>query len=145
MKTNMLLPQRSKWIGLAILLPFLCLGIFNLYHEFEFSWLAFKTGSKSLTAGNQNLTDELALTGIITGLMLMSFARVKNEDEFITALRLESWQWAVLIQFLLLLAAIWLVYDMHFMYFMIYNMLTVLVIFLVRFHYLLYHNRITHD
>lgn len=144
MKNAPLLAPRFRWIGLALFVPFAILGAFNLFQEFEFAFLDFRVStSKMISASNQNLTDEVALTGCIIGLLLMSFARVRYEDEFIHSLRLEAWQWAVLIHFAVLLIGIWTVYDIGFLYIMIGNMLTVLVIFLLRFHYLLYRQRIT--
>jgi hypothetical protein len=145
MKQTISLPTRFSWIGLAVFVPFAILGFMNLYHEFEFPFLAFRTHSNGLFSGNQNLTDELALTGCIIGLLMMSFARTKNEDEFIMSLRLQAWQWAVLAHFVFLLLGIWLVYDMQFFYFMVYNMLTVLIIFNLRFRYLMIRNASAND
>lgn len=145
MKQTISLPTRFSWIGLAVFVPFAILGIMHLYQDFEFAFLAFRNKPNGLFGGNQNLTDELALTGSVIGLLMMSFARTKNEDEFIMALRLQAWQWAVLAQFVFLLIGIWLVYDMHFFYFMVYNMLTVLIIFILRFRYLLIRNASAND
>jgi hypothetical protein len=141
MKRYLLLPARFRWIGLALLIPFAFLGIMSLYHDFEFSWLAVSTPNKGIFHSQQNLTDELALSGTIVGLLFMSFARTRFEDEFIHSLRLEAWQWAVVINYAVLFVAIWAIYDEHFFYFMVYNMLTVLLIFLLRFHFLLYRHR----
>ena len=145
MKRIISLPTKYKWIGLLLFVPFAVLGFLNLYQEFEFSWLTFVVDTNKLFGGKQNLTDELALTGCIVGLLLMSFARTSQEDEFIQMLRLQAWQWAVLSHFLLLMVAIWTMYIEHFLSFMIYNMLTVLIIFLGRFHFLLYKNRLAND
>jgi hypothetical protein len=143
MKNAPLLAPRFRWIGLALFIPFAILGALNLFQDFEFAFLHLQVSTKDISASNQNLTDEVALTGCIIGLLLVSFARVRFEDEFIHLLRLEAWQWAVLIHFVVLLIGIWTVYDFGFLYIMIGNMLTVLVIFLLRFHYLLYRQRIT--
>ena len=85
------------------------------------------------------------LTGIITGLLLIAFSREKHEDEFISRIRLESLQWAVLINYLLLIVSAFLVYGFSFMDVMMYNMLTVLIIFIVRFHLVLYRNKVSAD
>ncbi len=145
MKKIISLPPRSVWIGLAIFIPFSVLGFLSLNQDFEIGWLSVVIDKDKFFFGKQNLTDELALTGCIIGLLLMSFARTKNEDEFIQTLRLQAWQWAVLFHFVLLLVAIWTIYNEHFLTFMVYNMLTVLIIFLGRFHYLLYKNRLAND
>jgi hypothetical protein len=49
-------------------------------------------------------------------------------------------QWAVLVNYLLLFIANWTVYGFNFLNVMIYNMLTVLIIFIVRFHFVLRKN-----
>jgi hypothetical protein len=139
------LPPRYRWLGLALLLPSLALGIASMYFDFKWAWLKYGGHKGFFFAGNQNLTDELALTGCIVGLLLLSFAKTAQEDEYIQQLRLRAWQWAVLTHFALLLVGIWTVYDSRFLYFMVYNMLTVLVIFLLRFYWLLYKNRLTTD
>ncbi|MCU0395817.1 MAG: hypothetical protein MUF29_07895 [Chitinophagaceae bacterium] len=145
MNYTLSLPTRYTWIGLAVFLPCAVLGALHLHLNVELSWLSLPGKAGDLFHGNRNFTDELALSGAIVGLLLMSFARTRQEDEFIQSLRLQSWHWAVLANFVLLLIAIWTVYDSHFLEFMVYNMLTVPVIFLLRFRYLLYKNRSAND
>jgi hypothetical protein len=139
------LPTRYTWIGLAVFLPCAILGALYLHFNVELPWLSLPKQASDLFHGNSNLTDELSLSGAIVGLLLMSFARTRHEDEFIQSLRLQSWHWAVLANFLMLIIAIWIVYDIHFLEFMVYNMLTVPLIFLLRFRYLLYKNRSAND
>jgi hypothetical protein len=67
----------------------------------------------------------------------MCFSSEKQEDEFIRHTRLESIQWAVLINYAVLLLAVWLVYNENFWYVMILSMLTIPFIFLLRFHWVL--------
>ena len=64
----------------------------------------------------------------------------KNEDEYIAGLRLSSLLWAVCVSYLLLLIAFVLVYGTPFLNVMVYNMFTVLIIFIIRFNYLLHKN-----
>jgi len=143
MESSLLLPNRYKRIGLLILAPSLVLGILVRFFDFQFSFLTlqyFKTGinTKNMHLEDAiNLTDELALTGIIVSLLFIAFAREKTEDEYIAHTRLESLKWAVLINYLLLLLATWLVHGFSYIDVMMYNMLTVLIIFIVRFNYVL--------
>ena len=145
MQFSLLLPNKFKRIGLLLLLPSFILGIFNLYHQFEFGFLTIKNTAKGYFDGDINLTDELALTGMIVSLLFIAFAREQQEDEYIDSIRLKSLQWAVLVNYSLLLIATWLVHGSSgftFIDVMIYNMLTVLIIFIVRFHLVLRNNRI---
>lgn len=148
MKHRLLLPNRFKLIGLLALIPFIALGIAVRFFDFGFTFLTYKNfwtlksvnGTSNLT-DYQNYTDELALSGIIISLLLIAFSREKQEDEFISQLRLESLQWAVLINYLLLLIATWVVYQFAYLDVMMYNMLTVLLLFILRFHILLWKNK----
>src|SRR6478735_3013418 len=136
MKSNLLIPSRFKFIGLVILIPSILLGIWWRFFEFEIGFLTIKSnrvGSSIFEGLNLNFTDEIALTGIITGLLLIAFSREKQEDEFINRIRLESLQWAVLVNYVLLIIAAFLVHGWSFIDVMMYNMLTVLIIFIARF------------
>ncbi len=142
MKSKLLLPTRFKWIGLLLLIPFLVLGAMYMYGDYVVVSLEIDISPNGLFSGtNNNLTDEIALTGIIVSLLLIAFAREKEEDEFIHLTRLESWQFAVLVNFVLLLIAIWAFYGFGFLNVMVYNMLTILVIFIIRFQWIVYRNK----
>ena len=142
MTNKLLLPNKYKLLGFVLLLIFLALGI--AVYLFEFSIPALTVHQRKDRKGIFeviNFTDEIALTGIIVSLFFIAFAREKNEDEFITHTRLESWQWAVLTNYILLMIATWVVHGFHYIDVMMYNMLTILIIFIIRFHYVLYKTR----
>ena len=151
MKNTLLLPHSYKRTGIIILLPALALGILVRFFDFTFAFLTLPNGiasikNKNLHLSEQiNLTDELALTGIITGLLFIAFAREKKEDEYIAHTRLESLKWAVLINYILLLVVTWLVHGFAYIDVMMYNMLTVLIIFIIRFNYVLNSSKKTID
>ena len=129
MRQPLLLPHRFKIIGLIILIP-----------SFIY-WLIWTIQNYDLDVLNRNresYIEELIFTGLALGLLMIAFAREKTEDEYIMTLRLQSLQWAVLANSALLLMANWIFYGDHFLSVMIYNMLTVLIIFVIRFHYVLY-------
>lgn len=147
MKSKLLLSHKFKIIGVLLFIPSLVLGLMYRFADFSVGFLTLKNGwshvkSNSLNLDeNINLTDEFALTGLIVALLFIAFAREKEEDEFIHHTRLESWQWAVLINYGLLLLATWLVHGLGYVDVMMYNMLTVLIIFIVRFHVVLAINK----
>ena len=72
--------------------------------------------------------------------MLVGFSKEKNEDEFISEIRLSSLLWAVWVSYMLLLIAFLLIYGSPFLEVMVYNMFTILIIFIVRFNFILYKN-----
>jgi len=147
MESSLLLPNRYKRLGFIILVPSLLLGVLVRFFDFQFSFLSLSFGKSVFNTKNIhldeniNLTDELALTGIIIALLFIAFAREKTEDEYIAHTRLESLKWAVLINYILLLLATWLVHGFAYIDVMMYNMLTVLIIFIIRFNYALNRNK----
>ena len=140
MQSSLLLPFRYKFIGAAILLVSLALGILVRFWDFQFNFLTvdLRQKTRGMFNDNVNFTDEIALTGIILGLLFLAFARERREDEFINRTRLESWQWAVLINYILLLIASWAIHGFAFIDVMMYNMLTIPILFIIRFHYVMY-------
>ncbi|MBI1342366.1 MAG: hypothetical protein GC171_05445 [Terrimonas sp.] len=141
MKNKLLLPNNYKRYGIGLLIPFAVIGVLSIYNEFELGFL--QTG-KNIPYFNMfdftdnNFTNEIALSGVMIGLLMIAFSKEKTEDEFIHQIRLESWQWAVIINYALLFLANWLIYGSEFLQVMIYNMLTILIIFIIRFNWLLY-------
>lgn len=145
---DMLLPNRFKRIGWFILVPAALAGILLIYTEFEAEWFQarvpvvfadeFPGGSKSFTMIFTNLTNTVVGVLFLVGAMMVAFAREKVEDEYIRQIRLSSLMWAVWVNYLLLLVGFLFIYGIAFLYVMIYNMFTILIIFIVRYHYLLY-------
>ena len=150
MTTQLLLPNRYKKIGWIILIPATILGLILCYNEFSADWLWAKVfaiaseGSefhyKYFTFTKTNITNTVIGGLFIIGAVLVGFSKEKKEDEFITGLRLSSLLWAVLVSYILLFIAFIFVYGTPFLDVMVYNMFTVLIIFIVRFNYLMHKN-----
>src|SRR4030095_15139463 len=87
-----------------------------------------------------DITNTAVGVAFIVGAMFVGFSREKKEDEYISNLRLSSLLWAVYVSYFLLLLAFLFVYGTVFFTVMVYNMFTVLIIFIVRFNYILYKN-----
>ncbi len=75
---------------------------------------------------------------MIAGLLLVAFSKEKVEDEMISRLRLESLQWGIYANYLILAVAMLTIYDIAFVDVMICNMFTVLLVFIGRFRWLLH-------
>lgn len=150
MQHQLLLPSRFKTIGWFILVPAAIAGIILSITGFEAEWLnttVFAFFNDEVFGKKQyfsfietNVTNTFIAVLFIIGAMLVSFSKEKNEDEFIANIRLSSLLWAVLVSYILLLLAFIFVYGMAFLNVMIYNMFTVLIIFIIRFNYLMYKN-----
>lgn len=148
MTSKLLFPNNYKTAGWFILIPAIVMGIYLTAANFEPRWLDAKVFSffPGDAFGNKqpftfiyvNLTSTIVGILFITGALLVGFSKEKNEDEFIENLRLSSLLWAVFVNYVLLLVAFIFIYEMAFFTVMIYNMFTVLLIFIIRFNYILY-------
>ena len=154
MKSRFLFPHRFKVYGWVITIPSIILGIlvifkdlnlnvFDLTLPYQFKFPnSFYQEKISGTFTNQtstfNFTDEIATVGTIAGLILIAFSKLKVEDEYVSKIRLESLQWAIYINYGLLVAATILVHELAFFNVMIFNMFTPLLFFVIRFHFILF-------
>ena len=150
MKNYLLLPNKYKVLGWVLFLAAFaaftfCYQIYPNYlsssgHNLEFKTLDWTlSDSGSISSGlAENFQQEFMTSAVIIGLLLISFSREKREDEYIAHLRLQSFQWAILISYGILLVANWVIYGMDFLGFMIYNLLTVLLVFIIKFNFSLY-------
>lgn len=145
MKNNLLLPSHYKMIGWITFLVFAVLAYFTLVKGFEIPGFEIyaKTSSTSMFARlegpfNNNFTNELAIFGTVVGLLMVCLARHKNEDEYISQLRLKAWQWSILISYILFLIINFAFYGMGYYMVVFYNSYTILVIFIAKFYYSMY-------
>jgi hypothetical protein len=148
MESKLLLPYQFKKIGWYLLIPSAVLGIVLSVTGFEANWLTLKVfallndevlgKTQSFNFVQVNATNTAVGALFIVAAIFVACSKEKNEDEFISKLRLSSLLWAVWVNYILLLLAFLFVYGTPFMNVMIYNMFTVLLIFIIRFNYILY-------
>ncbi len=137
MKNSLLIPNRYKVLGWIIFLIASALHIAVNLFEIPFLKIEFQL-IRGYDWADASGLDEIIFSFVLIGLLLISFAKEKNEDEYISFLRLKSWQWAVLISYAILFFANWLIYGTMYLAFMVYNMFTVLLVFIIKFNYSLY-------
>jgi hypothetical protein len=150
METRFLLPNKCKLIGWILLIPSSILGIFVIFKGFQFKFLemrvfTFSSGgfapwepSNFFKFEKENLTGTIIGIIFLVGALMVAFAREKNEDEFISKKRLESLLWATIINYVILLFCFIFFYEFGFMYVMIFNMFTILILFIIRFNYIIF-------
>ncbi|MFD2245790.1 hypothetical protein [Pontibacter ruber] len=148
MKTRYLFPNRYKIIGWILLIPSTLLGLLMVLFDYSFFKLnatvfALYDGglfepNKFLTLTKTDLADELIGAMVIIGGLLAAFSEEKDEDEYIAKIRLESLLWATYINYGFLLFSLLFIYGAGFYQIMIFNMFTLLFIFLVRFNFILH-------
>lgn len=153
MKNRYLLPHFFKIIGWILTVPGLIAGYFVLFRQYKILGFGPADLHKSLSFPENTYTDELVLTVVVFGTIFLAFAKEKKEDELTCKIRQNALYWAILINYLiciiLLLAAFikgFFFYDFHnflelFGYEIVisqYNLFTPLIIFVLRYYYLLY-------
>ena len=150
MKTRYLFPHRYKIFGWIIFGIGIVLGVVLSINDFDYpDWnikvfplIAEKEGmftrNEPLAWGNNNIADEAASILIIIGGILVAFCKLQNEDEYSSKIRMESLIWATYVNYFVLVLSIFFVFDMPFFLVMIYNMFTILIFFILRFHFVLY-------
>ena len=153
MKNKLLLPNKYKFYGWCLLIPSTIFGIillFRGFNGFEINVNTFAIFNSEFFKKNEYFTiikTDISLTLIgsffIIGSLLVGFSEEKIEDEFISKLRLSSLLWAFWVNYILLLLGIIFVYGIVFFNIMLFNMFTTLIIFIVRFNYVLYKNSLT--
>jgi hypothetical protein len=145
MQHKLLLPNKYKKAGWIILIPAFIFGVILIATDFSPVWLHAKVfslfpdnGNRLFKLADENLTNTIIGVFFIAGALLVGFTKEKNEDEFISNIRLSSLLWAVLVNYILLIIAFLFIYESAFLSVMMYNMFTVLLIFIIRFNYVLY-------
>ena len=135
MTSQRLLPHKFKPIGWIVAIPFFAFGVFIMLSgfEFEFSWLKMNWKEVGFL-DSDNLTDEFVAVILMIGLVFIAFSREKIEDEFVAKMRLDAWLWAALGYCIIVIFGILLLYDEAFFYFMVINMYTPLILFILKFH-----------
>ncbi len=135
MKTQFLFPNKMKPVGWALFLPCLVLGVVHIYSGFDFPFL--EVGAINIFSASQNLTDEVALIGVLLGLMFIGFSKLKIEDECVQKIRLDSLLWATYLNIGLIILSTLLVYSGGYFEVMTYNLFALPLFFVIRFHYYL--------
>lgn len=154
MKNNLMLSHRWKTLGWILTIPAFVAGLYLLFIEDDFEhlcitlpgWTRHFLWIKDFFIGTPDngnsvtlcLLDELISVCLLIGLLLLAFSKEKVEDEWIQRVRLESLQWAILINAVLLLLFTIFVYGSPFFTVMTFNMFTPLLIFVGRFYYVLH-------
>lgn len=76
--------------------------------------------------------------GFSIALLLIAFAKEKVEDEYIMKIRSDSLILAVLVNYIVVIIGSLLFYDLDYLSFMIYNMFTTIVLYIIIFNVALY-------
>jgi hypothetical protein len=145
MKSNYLFPSKFKFLGLVILIPVSILGLLMLIYGYEPELLnvrvlsiirdEFNTPLSYFSIENNNIYNEIIGCLLIASALMVAFSKEKKEDEFIAKIRLESLVWATYFNYAILFISLIFVYDLAFLWVMVFNMFTLLIFFILRFNW----------
>jgi hypothetical protein len=157
MKTRFLFPNQFKNFGWLLFIPsvlatliisvlnistdeYLNISVFSIYQDSIGEIPGFFKFIKN------SILDEILTIGIIVGGILVGFSKLKEEDEMISKIRYESLVWATYLNYAIILFFTLFIFDLPYLNVLFYNMFTLLLFFIIRFHYMIYKlNTSNHD
>ena len=149
MKTHFLFPNKFKTIGWVLFVPslvtFILTSIFSIDIDKYLNIKVFAIYEETMGGKpsffriiEDSFSYELITILIIVGGLFICFSKLKNEDEYISKIRYESLVWATYFNYFLILFFTLFLYGMSFLNVIVYNVYTVLIFFMIRFHYMIY-------
>ena len=124
-------------IGLYLLITDKIFDLFtlNVYSLFSESISDLTYGGGWIENG---LGDEIFTTIIIISGLINSFSKEKIEDELFSKIRLESLTMSLFISYGLVIISTFLIYNLSYMYVLVFNLFIILILFNLIFRYRLY-------
>lgn len=124
-------------IGFYLLITDIIFNLFtlNVYSLFSESFSDLTYGGGWIENG---LGDEIFTTIIIISGLINSFCKEKIEDELISKIRLESLTMSLFISYGLVIISTFLIYNLYYMYVLVFNLFIILILFNLIFSYRLY-------
>lgn len=157
MKTHFLFPNQFKNLGWLLFVPSvlatLLISIFNITTDEYLNITVFSIYQESIgeipgffKLIKNSIVDEIFTIGIIVGGILVGFSKLKDEDEMTSKIRYESLVWATYLNYGIILFFTLFIFGLPYLNVLFYNMFTLLLFFIIRFHYMIYKlNTINHD
>ena len=149
MKNLFLFPNKYKKWGWILFLPsFIAALLISLFEinvdnyfvvkVFAFADTLLMNDNKYFGITENSILDEVILFFLIIGGILIGFSKLKIEDEFTNKIRYESLVWATYFNYGLILFFTLFLYGMSYLNVLFYNTFTLLLFFIIRFHYSIY-------
>ena len=138
MKTRFLFPHNFRKTG--ALLFFMGLGIHLASIYFGSEIIAFLQSQSNLgkSIPFDVIITDAKLIALIIGLILIAFSKEPVDDEQIAQLRLDCLQWAIYLNYILMLICVLIFNGFDFLAIMAYNILSPLAFFIIRFRWVVY-------
>lgn len=139
MKDKYLLPYKSRWIGLLLILLHIPIrAVWEMYYPQIDEHRLPVDPSDSALFTNAHLFFISSTLLVLTGLFLIAFAKEKIEDEQISQLRLDSLRWAIYVNYALLILSLIFTNGVNFIDMLRLNLWLPLLFFIIRFRWIIY-------
>ena len=149
MKTHFLFPNKFKKLGWILFVPSFIASLFISFSNlnidnywivkvFAFTETGIMSQNNYFSVIQNSIVDEVLLYSLIIGGILVGFSKLKIEDEFTSKIRYESLVWATYLNYGLILFFTIFVYGLSYLNVLFFNTFTLLLFFIIRFHYLIY-------
>ena len=143
MKFEYLFPEVYKKIGWVMFVVFSVLYVLSfagvlssLFPCKVFSLLPFTFLSEnSFIQQNDGWEDEICMVGFVLSLLFISFARLKEEDEYTINLRIKSMAWAFKVYGVIVIIATLTIYGLGWYYVMLVFVYLAFLLFIGKFYY----------
>lgn len=157
MKSHFLFPNQFKKIGWLLFVPSVIATFFisvlnistdDYLHVTVFSFYQDTIGEVPgfFKCIKNSIVDEIVTIGMIVGGILVGFSKLKEEDEMISKVRYESLVWATYLNYGIILFFTLFLFGLPYLNVLFYNMFTLLLFFIIRFHFMIYKlNKTNHD
>jgi hypothetical protein len=139
MNSLFLFPHSIRKIGYIFILAYLPIMVVkkllhNGYNNYD---PVTKLTDANGIFNSEHMLGALASILIVSGLLIIAFAKEKIEDEQIIKLRLESLQWAIYLNYAIFILGIAFTSNFHYRDVLLVNIWTPLIFFIVRFRWVM--------
>ena len=135
MKPRLLFSYRSRLIGYFCIVAYIPLMVIKkvLHNGYNNQSPSSKLADATGVFNSEHILTAIALLLIMLGLLLIAFSKEKIEDEQISQLRLDCLQWAVYLNYFILMISVLFTSNMHLRDLMMLNLCVPLIFFIIRF------------
>ncbi len=77
--------------------------------------------------------DEIVMTLLVVGLLIVAFSRERDEDEYTARLRMSSLIWSMTVNYAVLIIVTWCVYDIDYLFVILVNVFMPIVLYVMIF------------
>lgn len=136
-----LLPRSFRVLGYLFTFAGMILGIMRYYFGIKpdlfdqkvFALYSVYLKTKTLKIESNQLIEEIAGLLLIVGLVMIAFAREKNENDQVNLIRLKSFFISIYLNTLFLIVSLFFTFGLAFIYMMILNLASQLLIYIIVF------------